>query len=229
MGEQVREELKHIPAKLVLVKHICCKYACRHCQSQATRTPILLAPMPQPAFPGSMASPSLVANILCQKYVLSVPLYRQEQDLQRRGLAISRQNLSNWAIRGADLFAPLYNHLRALLLERKILHADETELQVLHEEGRLAQRKSYIWLYRSGRDGPQIVLYEYQPTREAIHPKKFLLGFSGYLHVDGYDAYDTLTDVKLAGCCPYGVSSRMRSRLCLPQIESRAVRRLIRV
>ena len=200
MGEQVRKELKFIPAEHVLVKHICTKYACRHCQIEADKTPILLAPMPQPAFPASLASPSLVANILHQKYVLSVPLYRQEQDLQRRGLDISRQNLSNWAIRGADLLAPLYNHLRTLLLKREILHADETEFQVLHEKGRAAQRKSYLWLYRSGRDGPQIVLYEYQPTREATHPQKFLLGFSGYLHVDGYAAYDTLPDVDLVGC-----------------------------
>ena len=200
MGEQIRQELKFIPAELVLVKHICAKYACRHCQIEADSTPILLAPMPQPAFPGSMASPSLVANILYQKYVLSVPLYRQEQDLKRRGFDISRQNLSNWAMRGADLLAPLYHHLHTLLLKRKILHADETELQVLHEKGRSAQRKSYIWLYRSGRDGPQIVLYEYQPTREAVHPQKFLSGFIGYLQVDGYDAYDTLPNVDLVGC-----------------------------
>lgn len=200
MGAYVRQELKFIPAELVLVKHICAKYACRHCQIDADTTPILLAPMPQPAFPASLASPSLVANILHQKYVLSVPLYRQAQDLQRRGLDISRQNLSNWAIRGADLLAPLYDHLRTLLLKLKFLHADETEFQVLHEKGRAAQRKSYLWLYRSGRDGPQIVLYEYQPTREATHPQKFLLGFIGYLHVDGYAAYDTLLNVVLVGC-----------------------------
>ena len=200
MGEEVRQELKHTPAKLVLFKHICAKYACRHCQNHEIKTPILTAPMPAPAFPGSLASPSLVANILCLKYVLGVPLYRQEQDLQRRGVALSRQNLSNWALRGADLLLPLYRRLYALLLKRAILHADETEVQVLKEAGRSAENKSYMWLYRSGREGPPIALYEYQPTRAALHPQKFLSGFTGYLHVDGYAAYESVLNVKLVGC-----------------------------
>ena len=73
-------------------------------------------------------------------------------------------------------------------------------LQVLHEEGRAAQTPSYMWLYRSGRDGPPIVLFEYQPTRAAEHPRKFLKGFSGFLQVDGYVGYEGLPGVTLVGC-----------------------------
>ncbi|MCL6445157.1 MAG: IS66 family transposase, partial [Alicyclobacillus sp.] len=86
------------------------------------------------------------------------------------------------------------------LAQRTYLHADETTLQVLHENGRAAETKSYMWLYRSGRDGPPIVLYDYQQTRSAEHPKRFLAGFKGYLHVDGYAGYNDLPDVKLVGC-----------------------------
>ena len=73
-------------------------------------------------------------------------------------------------------------------------------MQVLNEEGRAAQSTSYMWLYRSGRDGPPIVLFEYQPTRAAEHPRRFLQGFSGYLHVDGYVGYEGLPGITLAGC-----------------------------
>ena len=83
----------------------------------------------------------------------------------------------------------LYLRLRELPEERH-LHADETTLQVLREPGKKAQTKSYMWLYLTGRDGgPPIVLYEYQPNRKAEHAEKFLEGFSGYLHADGYQYY----------------------------------------
>lgn len=200
MGEEVREELKIVPAQHVRVRHIRDKYACRHCQSHALKTPVLTAPMPEPAFPGSLASPSLVAHTLCLKFVLGIPLYRQEQDLRRKGLDLSRQNLSNWALRGADLLFGLYDRLAVHLRRRDILHADETVLQVLHESGREPQQQSYMWLYRSGREGPPLILYEYQPTREAKHPATFLCGYRGYLQVDGYEAYENLAGVTLVGC-----------------------------
>jgi len=87
------------------------------------------------------------------------------------------------------------------LLEKEILHADETTLQVLKEPGRNADSTSYMWLYRTGRDDVPIVLYDYRTTRAAKHPIKFLEYFRGYLHVDGYKGYDNLTsEVTLVGC-----------------------------
>ena len=83
-----------------------------------------------------------------------------------------------------------------------VLHADETTLQVLHEEGKTPQSKSYIWLYRtSGNALHPIVLYEYQPDRRSQHPKKFLKDFKGYLHTDGYDGYRRISeDIVIVGC-----------------------------
>jgi transposase len=86
------------------------------------------------------------------------------------------------------------------LLEKDILHADETTLQVLKEPGRAAESKSYMWLYRTGRDGPPIVLYDYQTTRASKHPASFLSGFKGYLQTDGYSGYGKLASVTLLGC-----------------------------
>lgn len=78
------------------------------------------------------------------------------------------------------------------LLAQPILHADETTLQVLQEPGRRAETQSYMWLYRTGRDGPPIVLYR--------HPRDFLTGFGGYPHVDGYSGYHKVAGVTLVGC-----------------------------
>ncbi|WP_042228106.1 IS66 family transposase, partial [Paenibacillus popilliae] len=59
---------------------------------------------------------------------------------------------------------------------------------------------SYMWLYRTGRGEPSVVLYDYQRTRGGEHPRDFLEGFKGYLHVDGYPGYHKVKEVTLVGC-----------------------------
>lgn len=201
MSTEVRQELKVIPAQVKVVQHVRYVYACRHCERHETKTPIVTAAMPSPVYPGSLASASAMAYIMNQKYVEGMPLYRQEQQFSRLGLPLSRQTLANWMIYGANTWLSfLYNRLYDHLLKQDILHADETTLQVLGEPGRSATSSSYIWLYRTGREGPSIILYDYQQTRASKHPRKFLSGFKGYLHVDGYAGYNGLPNVTLVGC-----------------------------
>ena len=200
MGEDVKNKIKMIPARAVWVKHVQKKYACRNCQQNAIKTPVLIAPMSTDAFPNSLASPSAVAHIISDKFVQATPLYRQEQSLQRLGLTLSRQTMANWVLAGAAWLEILLQRMQKDLLSRDILHADETPLQVLKEPGRAAQTKSYLWLYRSGREGPAIVLFEYQQTRAGEHPRRFLKDFTGFVNVDGYAGYAGVPHVTLAGC-----------------------------
>ena len=61
---------------------------------------------------------------------------------------------------------------------------------VLREPERQARQRSYVWLYRtSGNALRPVVLYDYQPSRAGVCASRFLEGFSGYLHTDGYEAY----------------------------------------
>jgi transposase len=201
MSTEVRQELKIIPAQVKLVKHVRYIYSCRRCEREEVTTPVITAPMPAPVLPGSLASPSALAYIMDQKYVQGMPLYRQEEQLARLGIELSRQTMANWILSAADKWLkPLYSRMHELLVKRDVLHADETTLQVLHEPGRAAQTQSYLWLYRTGNIGPPIILYEYQTSRSSEHPKMFLSGFKGYLHVDGYAGYNGLPNVTLVGC-----------------------------
>jgi transposase len=172
MGKEVRRELKLIPAKAIIVEHIDYVYACRNCETNACGVPIIKAPMDQPVIKGSFASPEAVAHIMTQKFVNGMPLYRQEQEFNRMGIGLSRQTMSNWVVKCAeDWLEPIYNTLHQMLNEQKILHADETVLQVLHEPGKAPKSKSYMWLYRTSRDsGIPIVLFEYQPNRKKKTP-----------------------------------------------------------
>ena len=200
MGQDTRQEIEVIPASIVVVKHISAVYACRNCQHNATETPIITAPKPKTAFPKSLASPSAVAFIMNRKYVEGSPLYRLEAYFKRSGFELSRQTQANWVIAGAIWLAYVYNRMHEHLVTRDIAHADETVLQVLRETGRAAQTNSYMWLYRSGRDGPPICLYDYQQTRAGEHPRTFLAKFKGFLHADGYAGYNGLSWVSLIGC-----------------------------
>jgi len=200
MTQEIRRELKVIPAQLVVVEHVRNVYACRYCEAHDIKTPILRAAAPAAVIPKSIVSPSLLAFVMNRKYCEAVPLYRQEQQFQNYGIDLSRQNLANWMIGGAKWLDHLYRRLHTILLSKTILHADETTVQVLNEKNRKAESQSYMWVYLTGRTDEPIALYEYQETRSTKHPRAFLSGFKGYLHTDGYAGYQGLEGVKLVGC-----------------------------
>jgi transposase len=78
MGREEREELKIIPAKAVIVRHIRHVYACRRCEATSDHVPIVKANMPEPVIKGGFASPDTIAHIATQKFMMASPLYRQE-------------------------------------------------------------------------------------------------------------------------------------------------------
>lgn len=223
MSTEVRQELKVIPAEVKVVKHVRHVYSCRQCEREATETPVITAPMPKPAAPGSLASPSALAFTMVQKYVMGLPLYRQEQQFAHLGVELSRQTLANWLLQAANTWLqPLYERMHTHLLPQPVLHADETTLQVLREDGRAAETQSYMWLYRTGRDGPPIVLYDYQKTRGGEHPRDFLAGFRGYLHVDGYPGYHKVAGATLVGCWAHARRKFDEALKALPDDKQKA-------
>lgn len=220
IGADVHRKLKHIPAQTIVVEHVQYKYGCRSCEKHDIQSPVMRAPMPKSAFPKSLASPSMVAYVMSKKYVDGMPLHRQEQHFARQGLALRRQTLANWVVVGATRWLSLvYDRLHEELCSRQYLHADETTLQVLHEPGRAAETDSYMWLYRSGRDGAPIVLFDYQETRSKEHPKRFLKGFEGYLHVDGYSGYHDVEGATLVGCWAHARRKFDEALKALPAAE----------
>jgi len=201
--ETVRSELKIIPAKVSVTEHVRNAYGCRRCESKSENATIVKAPVPEPVIKGSFASPEAVAHVMVQKFVMGVPLYRQEKEFERRNIELTRQTMSNWIIKCADdWLTPIYELLHHQLIKREVASVDETEYQVLQEPGRAAQQKSYLWVYRTGNDGlPPIVLTEYQPGRHGKHAAAFLKGFKGYLHTDGYAGYNNMgSDIVKVAC-----------------------------
>ena len=159
--------------------------------------------------PKSIASSSLLSQIMLDWKHMYLPLYRQEFDPERFGFILSRQTMSNWIgyVTHTHL-QPVYEYLCSLLKLYRYQHCDETYWQVVLDE-RKPGAKSFIWVHRSGElsEGPQIVAYCYEKTRGADHLRLFygaLLKMI-YLTCDAYGAYPAFADetsqmLILTGC-----------------------------
>lgn len=200
LPDAISRKYHFVPAKVEVEEHHIGVYASK------TDEHMVKADHPNVLLHGSLVSPSLAAAVINGKYVNAVPLYRLEQEFQRYGLQITRQNMANWCIRlGEEYLSVLYDHLHKELYSYHVIQADETPVLVNHD-GRKAGSKSWMWVYRSGHlyQNRQIVLYEYQQTRNASHPREFLKGYDGICVTDGYQVYHTLEkeleELTIAGC-----------------------------
>lgn len=200
LPDEVYKRLRYEPAKYTVEEHHIAVYAGRDNQT------IIKADRPCDLLRNSIVTPSLEAAVLNGKYVNALPLYRIEQEFKRNDVNISRQVMANWTIKCAENYLSLlYDRLHKELFSFEVLQADETTVEV-SKDGRPANSKSYMWVYRNGKyykDKP-IILYDYQKTRATEHPREFLKGFSGYVLTDGYSAYEKLDreepDLRFAGC-----------------------------
>lgn len=199
---KVKRELIFIPPKVKVINHVEHVYSCRSCEQNDTAATIITAKRPPALIEGSIASSSLVANIINDKYVKSLPLYRQEMSYQRMGINITRQNMSNWLIRVSNTyFKAMTDYMYKELLKMEYISADETGVQVLHEPGKQASSKSYMWVYMSGRsETKQLILYKYEQSRAHKHAVNYLKDYCGILLTDGYQAYDKIENAVQAGC-----------------------------
>jgi transposase len=198
IGEDVSERLDKVPAKLRVIVTRRPKYACRSCTDgvvQALATNRLVT--------GGLPTEALVADVLVAKYADHLPLYRQAQIFAREGLHIDRSTLAHWVGFAAVELGPLCARLVQILKASTKLFADETRCPVL-DPGRGRTKTGYLWTIArddrpwAGAD-PPAVAYLYAPGRGAEHAERHLAGFSGTLQVDGYVAYDALTNAERAG------------------------------
>lgn len=193
--ELVRQEVVYQPAKLYVKDIYRETYECRKCRKENIGH-MYKAGTPNPVIPHSYASPSAVAQIMTDKFVNHMPLYRQEAEWKRLGLDLSRATMANWMIIASkEYLIPLVNKMHEILLRQKYIHCDETTVQVLNEPGRENTTESYMWVYSSIRESEMpIKIFEYHPTRSQDAVKKFLGEFKGTIITDGYAGYNELSE-----------------------------------
>jgi transposase len=186
IGEDVSEKLDYTPGVFHVERHIRGKWACAKCQT------LMQAPVPAQVIDKGVPTAGLLAQVLVAKYADHQPLYRQEGIFERAGLAIPRSTLAQWVGACGVRLQPLVDALRTVLLERAVLHADETPVAML-KPGLGKTHRAYIWSYSSTPfDALPAVVYDFADSRAATHPKRFLDGWSGKLVCDDYAGYKSL-------------------------------------
>ena len=204
IGEAISEQFDIVPARAQVLQHVRFKYACRTCEGTShDGAAVIIAEMPAQPIPKSNASPGLLSHISVAKFQDGMPLYRVSGILARDGIDVSRTTMAMWMIRIAQLVTPLINLMDETQLAYDILQMDETTVQVLKEDGRAAEAKSFMWVRRGGAPGQTIVLYDYAPTRAASIPMRVLAEYKGFLQSDGYAGYNApgrLNGIVHVGC-----------------------------
>lgn len=200
LPDEIYKRVRVQPAVYTVEEHHVAVYAGKDNQT------IIKVDRPKDLLRNSLLTLSLAASIMNAKYVNGLPLYRISQEFLRNDIHISRQVMANWMIQCADRYLGiLYDRLHKEMYRFHVLQADETPVMVT-KDGRPANSKSYMWIYRTGKsytDTP-VILYEYQRTRKSDHPEEFLKDFKGIMVCDGYSAYRKLDrknpDIIFAGC-----------------------------
>ncbi len=176
MGEDISEQLNYIPA---VIEHVRLKYTCRHCETARS------APKPEQALPKSLASNTLIAEVIIKKYDHHLPLYRQSKIWLQEGLDIPDNTLGNWVMGAADVLAPLGDALWRQLPSVRLLQADETPVKILKPD-----KKGYLWGYNSLDPGNRFIRFEFSLSRGGEIPNHRLQQFHGILQTDGYSGYN---------------------------------------
>lgn len=206
MGFDSFTEIEHIPAvfkaKKIFRQKCVCKCCDQNIDEDGEEHPVFAkAKGPNALIRGSMVSPSLAAHEINAKICLRLPLYCLEQEYARNGIYRSRQTMCNNMLALAARLDPLYDLMIQELVTLGIIHADETSWQVNHRKDKDGITRGYFWVYVSGKyERRKIVLYDYQNGRGAEYPQRFLAGYSGFGHCDGYSGYENIRGFKRVGC-----------------------------
>ena len=194
IGEDVSERVQVIPEQIWVDRVVRTRYACHHCEGSGdeSKPAVRVAPVEPTVVPKGIATASLIAFILVNKFSDHLPFYRQEKRFERIGIAISRQDMSNWTIRSALILQPLIDRFRVLIRGGPVVNIDDTRVQVMNEPGRADTTTSFMWLARGGPPDAPVTLYHYSPTRNADYLRELLGGTSLYMQGDAYQVHELL-------------------------------------
>jgi transposase len=182
MGEEITEVLEYQPGELYVKQYKRIKYA------KPGNSGVIIGELPSRPIEKAMAGEGLLAQIVIDKYVDHLPLYRQMQRFERAGVKLSYSTLTDWVSDTCKLITPLFEALKAEVLQSNYLHADETPIKVVDKDKKGETHRGYYWVYQNSID--KMVFFDYQEGRGREGPADILQNFKGYLQTDGYVAYD---------------------------------------
>ena len=182
IGEEITEELNYKPGQFFVRRYRRPKYA------KADGEGVLIGELPSRPIDKGIPGAGLLAQILVDKYVDHLPLYRQGKRFEREGIKIPDSTLGDWLRQSVYPLEPLYQAMIRCLLKSRYIQADETTIKVLDKDKKGSTHLGYYWVYHAPES--KIAIFEYQKGRGRAGPAHFLENYQGYLQCDGYEAYE---------------------------------------
>ena len=206
IGEEITQVIEHKPGMLYIRQIIRPKYALINDGiglPEEGEKMMAIAPMPLLPIYRSMAGPSLLTELLLQKYEYHLPFYRQIQELKHLGMRqVSESTVDGWFSQTACLLRPLYDVLKEEVMRSDYNQADETTTPVIDREKHKAA-KEYLWMVRAVMERLVVFYYE-DGSRAGAVIRELAKNFKGYLQCDGFAGYETAfktnPDVQLVHC-----------------------------
>lgn len=204
IGEEVTRVVEHKPGQLYIKEIIRPKYGLRDNTSlpPSGMRSVEIAPLPLLPIYKGIAGPTLLAEILLQKYEYHLPFYRQVQQFRHLGFKASESTIDGWFKPTVELLKPLYEVLKSEIMKSDYLQGDETTVPVM-DKSTHKTNKEYLWLVRAVEQ--RLVLFHYNNgSRSGTVIEKLTEGFNGYFQCDGFDGYEsafkTRKDVHIVNC-----------------------------
>lgn len=195
IGEEITEELESVPGKLFVRQYVRPKYA------RPEGEGVVIGDAPVRPIEKGIAGPGLLAQIILDKFVDHLPVYRQIERFKRAGIKLPSSTINDWISGTCQLLAPLYEVLKEATLQSRYLQADETPIKVLDKKKKKTTHRGYHWVYHAPQQ--RLVVFDYREGRGREGPEEILKTFTGYLQTDGYNAYeafDTKAGIQLMHC-----------------------------
>jgi transposase len=178
--QEISEQLEIIPVQYCVIENVRLIYGCRPCDK------VIMSPKPPAPLPKALAGPSLLTDVVLNKYQYPLPLYRQSKIMQSYGVIVSDKTLSNWVMASGEALLKGYEAMW-IILKQRYLQGDETPVKGLE-----TNKKGYVWAYFAPNVGKGLVAFEFSLTREGSVANERLKTFKGLLQTDGYKGYDAL-------------------------------------
>jgi transposase len=195
IGKEITDELELIPAKFYIKRYIRPKYV------KANNEGVVIAELPSRPIEKCIAGAGLLSQILIDKYVDHLPIYRQVKRFERDDVKIPTSTIDSWQRLASNLLEPLYTCLKLHVLGEGYLQVDETPVKVLDKDKKGQTHQGYHWVYQAPMQ--KAVFFDYQKGRGREGPKDLLKNFRGYLQTDGYQVYEWFgkqDGITLLGC-----------------------------
>lgn len=191
IGEEVSHKLAHEPGSYYVKEIIRPKYASPERPEEGITTAFL----PDSILPKCQADDSLLAEIVTQKFVNHMPLYRIAEQMGRDGVGISRKLLSQWVVRCGLALTPLYEVMVRFILEGENVFIDESPVKLQAKE---KCDTAYMWVVVGGNSSnPAYRVYDFRKDRCHDHVIDILQKYRGGLHSDKFGAYQRLAEKKV--------------------------------